>query len=213
MKKLLIFDVDGTLCDTDIILYKTWEELFKLYKKPYVPFDIEKIKTYSGPPLEFAINDAFPEMDQKFIHDEYRARTKKYYDTDLTLFDDVKEVLEYFYNNGYIICTLTAKNLEMTSYSFKKLGIDKYFKEYVTRTNGFKPKPSSEGIEYLLKKYNISIQDAIMIGDTNADLECAKNAHIDSVLMKMRERNGIKKENIQYECNNYKELKDLIDRL
>ena len=213
MKKLLIFDVDGTLCDTDMILTKTWEELFKLYKKPYVPFNPEKIKTYSGPPLEFSIHDAFPEMDEKFIHDEYRARTKKYYDTDLTLFDNVKEVLEYFFNKGYIICTLTAKNLEMTTYSFKKLGIDKYFKEYVTRTNGFKPKPSKEGIEYLLNKYHIDRQDAIMIGDTNADLECAINASIDSVLMTMRERNGINPEFIKYSCNSYKELKELIDKL
>ncbi len=213
MKKLLIFDVDGTLCDTDIILYKTWDELFKLYKRPYVEFDIEKIKLYSGPPLEFAILDAFPELDSKFIHDEYRRRTKKYYDTDLKLFENVKEVLEYFYNKGYIITTLTAKNLEMTSYSFKKLGIDKYFKEYVTRSNGFKAKPDKEGIEYLLNKYHIDKKDAIMIGDTNADIECAKNASIDSCLMTMQDRVGIKKENILYECKNFIELKELIDKL
>ncbi len=213
MKKLLIFDVDGTLCDTDIILYKTWDELFKLYKRPYVEFDIEKIKLYSGPPLEFAILDAFPELDSKFIHDEYRRRTKKYYDTDLKLFENVKEVLEYFYNKGYIITTLTAKNLEMTSYSFKKLGIDKYFKEYVTRSNGFKAKPDKEGIEYLLNKYHIDKKDAIMIGDTNADIECAKNASIDSCLMTMQDRIGIKKENILYECKNFVELKELIDKL
>ncbi len=213
MKKLLIFDVDGTLCDTDIILYKTWDELFKLYKRPYVEFDIEKIKLYSGPPLEFAISDAFPELDSKFIHDEYRRRTKKYYDTDLKLFENVKEVLEYFYNKGYIITTLTAKNLEMTSYSFKKLGIDKYFKEYVTRSNGFKAKPDKEGIEYLLNKYHIDKKDAIMIGDTNADIECAKNASIDSCLMTMQDRVGIKKENILYECKNFIELKELIDKL
>ena len=52
-----------------------------------------------------------------------------------------------------------------------------------------------------------------MIGDTNADLECAINASIDSVLMTMRERNGINPEFIKYSCNSYKELKELIDKL
>ena len=213
MKKLLIFDVDGTLCDTDTILIKTWEELFKVYKKDGSKFNSDKIKIYSGPPLEFSIHDAFPEMDSKFIHDEYRKRTKKYYDTDLTLFNNTKEVLEYLYDKGYILVTLTAKNFEMTSYSFKKLGIDKYFKEYVTRSNGFKSKPDPEGINYLLNKFNIKKEEALMIGDTNIDLLCAKNALIDSCLLSIKERYGIEEKNIKYKCNNYIELKELIDKL
>ena len=37
MVKLLIFDMDGTLIDTDEVLFKTWSELFRLYKpKDYV---------------------------------------------------------------------------------------------------------------------------------------------------------------------------------
>ena len=32
MVKLLIFDMDGTLVDTDEVLYETWAELFRLYK-------------------------------------------------------------------------------------------------------------------------------------------------------------------------------------
>lgn len=213
MKKLLIFDVDGTLLDTDLILYKTWGELFKLYKKDGSIFNKDKIKVYSGPPLEFSINDAFPEMDPKFIHDEYRKLTKKYYDTDLKIFDGCKETLDYFKSKGYLIATLTAKNLEMTTYSFKKVNIYEYFDELVTRTNGFKPKPDKEGVEYLLNKYNLKKEEVILIGDTNVDLLCGINSEIDTVLMDLCPREGIEEKNIKYKCKNYKELKELIDRL
>ena len=37
MKKLLIFDCDGTLVDTDKVIIETWKELFKNFKpKDYV---------------------------------------------------------------------------------------------------------------------------------------------------------------------------------
>lgn len=211
--KLLIFDMDGTIIDTDVCLIKTWEELFRLYKKDGSKFNPEKIKEYSGPPLDYAISDAFPEMDRTFIHKEYRARTKKYYDTDLKIFDNAYEVIKNFYDLGYTLAILTAKNEEMTKRCLKEFNLLDCFSEFVTVTSGLQPKPSREGIDYLLNKLNIKRENAIMIGDTNYDALAARNAKIKSILLTMRERNGIDRNNVDYFAKDYLELKKIVEEI
>ncbi len=72
MVKLLIFDMDGTLIDTDEVLFQTWKELFLLYKPKDYVIDREFVRGFSGPPVEESIARAFPEKDPKFILNEYR---------------------------------------------------------------------------------------------------------------------------------------------
>ena len=80
MVKVLIFDMDGTLIDTDEIIYRTWKELFLEYKPKDYVIDREVVRTFSGPPVEQSINFAFPELDPDFVLKEYRKRTAKYYE-------------------------------------------------------------------------------------------------------------------------------------
>ena len=59
MVKLLIFDADGTLFDTDEIIFKTWKELFSLYKPKDTFIDREFTRSFSGPPLSESIKKVF----------------------------------------------------------------------------------------------------------------------------------------------------------
>ena len=47
MVKLLIFDADGTLFDTDEIIFKTWKELFSLYNPKDTFIDREFTRSFS----------------------------------------------------------------------------------------------------------------------------------------------------------------------
>ena len=67
MVKLLIFDMDGTLVDTDEVLYQTWAELFRLYKPKEYVIDREFIRGFSGPPIEESIKRALKELFLKKI--------------------------------------------------------------------------------------------------------------------------------------------------
>ncbi len=211
MIKLLIFDMDGTIIDSDDVLIKTWEELFKLYKNNEV-FNPDKIAEYSGPPLSYAINDAFKDFDDKeFIRQEYRARTKKYYDTDLHNFPNCKEVILKLFEDGIKLCILTAKNLEMTKYCLDKIGILECFDDLITCDSSFPSKPDPAAINYLLEKYNFKNNEAIMVGDTYYDALAAKNAHIDSIIFTMRKRVRLNEVNITFKAKDYLEFYDYIE--
>jgi HAD superfamily hydrolase (TIGR01549 family) len=212
MIKFLIFDMDGTIIDTDEVIYKTREELIKLYKPKGYKIDRKRVIGYSGPPLEESIADCFPEMDQKFIYDEYRTRTKKYYDRYMEIFPGCKETLEKFKKDGIALAVVTSKNREMTSACLARYDIEKLFSLVVTASDGFKPKPDPEGMNYVIHKIGVKKGETISIGDTIYDYLGAKNTQIASILLTMRPRvYPIDTKPLCF-CKNYDELYEEVER-
>lgn len=213
MKKLLIFDCDGTLVDTDKVIIETWKELFKNFKPKDYVIDEIKVRGYSGPPVTDSIAEAFPEYDPNFILKEYRKRTVKYYEKYAILFESERLYLDLLKKEGYKMAVCSSKNREMLEFCFKKLDLFKYFDVIVTSTDGLKCKPDPESIYYILNKENLKKEDALMIGDTKFDYLTAKNAGIECVLMTMCPRSyedSIKPIAI---VKNYQELYKLIQKL
>lgn len=213
MVKLLIFDMDGTLIDTDEVLYKTWKELFELYKPKDYTIDREFIRSFSGPPIESSIARAFPEKDPDFILSEYRKRTAKYYDTDLKFFDNEKDVLNKLYKDGYILTIATSKNRPMTEKSLQIFGVFDLFSDMVTSSEDVAHKPNPDSLLLLMEKFNITKEETLMIGDTSFDALAARNAGVKSVLLKLCPRTYEKDKMPDFFVSSYNELYDLIKRI
>ena len=214
MVKLLIFDMDGTLVDTDEVLYQTWSELFRLYKPKDYKIDREFIRGFSGPPIEQSIKTAFPEKDPNFILKEYRSRTAKYYnDNYLKFFYDEKEVLNKLYDDGYILTISTSKNRPMAEQCLKVFGVYDKFSFMITSSDHFPNKPDPTSLNFIVNKFNIKKEEALMIGDTSYDALAAKNANVRSVLLKLCPRVYEKDKMPDYFVSSYKELYKLIKSL
>ena len=213
MVKLLIFDMDGTLVDTDEVLYETWAELFRLYKPKDYVIDREFVRGFSGPPIEQSIARAFPEKDPKFILKEYRTRTAKYYDNYLKFFPHEKEVLEKLYKEGYILTISTSKNRPMAEKCLKLFGVYDLFSEMITSSEDVPHKPDPASLNLLVEKFNVNKEEALMIGDTSFDALAAINANIRSVLLKLCPRVYEKGKMPTYFVSNYQELYELIKKI
>jgi len=213
MVKLLIFDMDGTLIDTDKVLFETWKELFMLYKPKDFKIDEEVIRTYSGPPIQESIAKAFPEKDQAFILKEYRARTEKYYDYYLKIYPGEKEVLKRLHDEGYILTIATQKNKKMALRSLEMKEIYDYFSLILTSNDGFKTKPSPDMINYILANFNCKPEEAVMIGDTAYDYLAAKNAKVKSILFKGSKRSYSEEVNPSGIFETYEEIYQFLKQL
>ena len=64
----------------------------------------------------------------------------------------------------------------------ERLGISDFFTEVVTFEYGFKPKPSGEGVTYLIRKYGLKKEETAYVGDRPLDILCAKDAGVKAVL-------------------------------
>ena len=78
MYKLIIFDMDGTIADTDKVIVKSYLELYKIYK-PNDIASVDKIRTFSGPPINKTLTEEFPHLELDFIKKEYRRISKGNY--------------------------------------------------------------------------------------------------------------------------------------
>jgi phosphoglycolate phosphatase-like HAD superfamily hydrolase len=52
----------------------------------------------------------------------------------------------------------------------------------VTSQNGFRPKPSGEGVTYLLEKHGLEKTETAYVGDRTLDVLCAKDAGVRAIL-------------------------------
>lgn len=63
-----------------------------------------------------------------------------------------------------------------------RLGLTAFFEEIVTFEYGFQPKPSGDGVRYLVDKYALEKAETAYIGDRPLDVACARDAGVQAVL-------------------------------
>ena len=207
MIKVLVFDMDGTLIDSDDVIMETWHELFRLYKPKDYFLDDKIVRTFSGPPLDKTLKKVFPELDQKFILKEYSERTRKYYDTCLKPFPNVEETLLKFKKDGYKLAILTSKNREMTLYSLKNVGLDQNIFDLIIGADEVTHhKPNPEGINRIMSNFGVKPNEVINIGDTEFDYGSGENAGVNTIMMTMKERNYESKIVPLSFCSSYNDL-------
>ena len=78
--KTLLFDMDGTVADTDEMIKAAMYTLYDLYRDGVKTPD-EEIVYFSGPPIRDTLKKEFPHMDQQFMFDEFHRVSSALYAT------------------------------------------------------------------------------------------------------------------------------------
>lgn len=182
---VILFDVDGTLVDTDELIYQTFVELYKKYY-PLKKIDRSDTLYFSGPPIKETLLKEFKDVPIDVILKEYHDIAFTKYEATVTLFKNVKETLEILKNNNIKIGVITNKLHETTEYCFSLLNILSYFpRQNLICSNDVKiGKPNKESFFKAKEVMNIKNSDNILyVGDNLIDLEFANNAGIDSAIV------------------------------
>ncbi len=118
--------------------------------------------------------------DNAFLYQRYREVSHARMD-EIGLIRGAAETLEALKNAGarHFVYTHRGKS---TGPLLDRLGLTGFFEEVVTFEYGFRPKPSGDGIRYLLDKYNLEKSETVYVGDRRLDMECAMDAGVRAVL-------------------------------
>lgn len=123
------------------------------------------------------------DVDQavKIFYATYFRYEKDYHDK-ITLIPHIKQVLDYCQQKGYLQFIVTHRDQSIYDL-VKSLGIAKYFKEVVSVADGYKRKPDSDMLDYLINKYDLDKADLWSIGDRKIDIDFGKSVGANTILL------------------------------
>ena len=106
-----------------------------------------------------------------------------------TMTQGLEEVLSVFYKKGIILGILSNTSQKRLDFFRNKLNLDKYFALFISRDDTPFRKPNPYPVLLALKHIKKEIKQPIhkelvyLIGDLPSDIQCAKNAGINSIAL------------------------------
>lgn len=182
MKKIAIFDFDGTLANTRPVILGSFHGTFEALQLPQS--SDEEISATIGLPLieAFPILCPMSEGKAQKCADTYREifeKIKK--DLKVQLFPHVADTLKQLHNQG-VICTIaTSRGYESASHFIQSFGLDGIITYIIAAENVKHAKPNPEPVNLTLSHFGISPKNAVVIGDTHFDILMGNNAHCMSI--------------------------------
>ena len=182
MKKLAIFDLDGTLVDSLKSIGETCNEA--LIKNGLEPRDIEEYKYFAGDgALELVKKAVYASKDINYeklenVYNDYKNIFEKDCTRGVIFFKDIDIVLSKLKNKGIKLAILSNKPHERTLDVVKKIFGDDLFDVVLGYKNEETKKPNPYGALEISKKLNIDCEDCVYVGDTDTDMQTGKNANM-----------------------------------
>ena len=205
----ILFDMDGTVLDSDPMIMEAMHILYDKYRNGIRTSDRE-IVYFSGPPIRETLKKEFPDLDQGFIFDEFHKESYKLYPAHTSSYPHSKEVLLELKKEGFNLGIVTNKLHHLTEYALKCIGLDNIFTIIVGFDDVTNPKPNGEGILKAIEQFNGNKKTSIYIGDNKSDYLSAKNAGIDCALVNWGPRKLDESLTPNFKISSYLELKEKL---
>ena len=178
MVKGVIFDLDGTLIDTIEGLANSVNAAMEFYDFP--KHSIEKYRTFVGNGVGKLVERALPE-DEKHLSEDARKIFEKHYAETmldvLPVYNGIEKLLCYLTENNIKIAVNTNKMDVFAKPMIKKVFGDR-FCEVLGEVEHFSRKPSPDGVNYILEKMGVERDECLYIGDSQVDIQTARNAQM-----------------------------------
>ena len=184
MKKLVIFDLDGTLLDTIADLAESANHALK--QLGYPTRDVEKIRTFVGNGVNKLLFRALPD-EEKTEENMMRMRTHfvPYYDAhnaDLSApYPGIVALLEELQAKGLRMAVASNKYQEATVKLVKHYFPMIVFVEVLGQREGINVKPDPTIVCDILQKAGVSKEETLYVGDSGVDMQTAINAGVDAI--------------------------------
>lgn len=182
MKKLAIFDLDGTLLNTISDLGKACN--YALEKMGFAPHPVQAYAYMVGNGVRNLMRKAQQDADEETI-DTLLEYFKDYYNEhclDTTKpYPGITELLENLHDKGVELAVASNKYQEATDKIIKGCFPDIKFIAVEGQIEGRNRKPDPSILFSVLEKYPVPKRDVLYVGDSAVDIECAKRAGVESI--------------------------------
>jgi phosphoglycolate phosphatase len=182
MKKLILYDLDGTLADTRRDIINGVRYALEILKGPELTDD--EIKDCVGTGLHALIKQVFRTEDEKLADRGsklYREHYKKHMLDHTHLYRGAREFLEHFKDRKQAV--ITNKPNPFSSQILESLDVAHFFIAILAGDNGLPFKPDPAAIHHLMEETGAVSEEVIFVGDSPIDIQAARNAGVEVVTL------------------------------
>jgi HAD superfamily hydrolase (TIGR01549 family) len=172
--RAFIFDIDGTLVDSNELHVDSWDRAFRHFGKQ---FSREQLRAQIGKGSdqylpEFLSPDEIKRFGKQL--DEYRSDIfRKEYLPHVKPFPKVRELFQRIREDDKKIVLASSGKKEDTKYYIDLLKIDNLIEGYTSADDADRSKPAPDIFTAALDKLSVKPNEAIAVGDTRFDIEAA----------------------------------------
>ena len=182
--KCAVFDLDGTLINTITDLGNACNYVIKKHNfsaswseddyKKFVGNGMRKL-------VERAFDHSLSKAELEVCLKEFMEYYNKTYLDNTRPYDGIKEQLQLLKDKGIKLAVVTNKAEKAAKEIVEFLFGEGTFDVIIGQREGLPTKPDPEGVFIALKELNCTPDEAIYFGDSNVDMQTAKNANIRAV--------------------------------
>jgi beta-phosphoglucomutase len=181
MLKALLFDLDGTLIDSEFFHYECWNEILK-ESNVELTYD-DWLKNYAGVPMPANAKNLIEKYHiQTPLNDLIERREnltlERLKTTDVSLMPFVLDTIKFFCDKGLILAIVTSSPRKDVEAIFNRNGLGKYFKLIITRSEVLKSKPDPESYNVCREQLGLAIDECLVFEDTINGVKSAKAANL-----------------------------------
>lgn len=180
--KLAIWDIDGTLVDSRVVIQQAMERAFKRAGLGEIAY--ERTRTIVGLELTEAVMrlapvdypaERVPELATFYKQAFVEMRGEPGFSE--PLYDGARETLDRLRDEGWLLGVATGKPRRGLDAVFEHHGLHRYFDTFQTVDHG-PGKPHPRMVLDAIKETGTEASQAVMIGDTGFDMAMGRNAGV-----------------------------------
>ncbi|HXV27332.1 MAG TPA: HAD-IA family hydrolase [bacterium] len=181
-KRLIIYDLDGTLVDTREDIARSANHMREVFN--LAPLDQAVIEGFVGRGLHFLVKSCLQTDDPKTLEKGskiYRAFYAEHMLDHTLLYPGAKEVLDFFKDR--LQAVITNKPNPYSRQILEALGVAGYFVEIVAGDTDYPKKPDPSAVLAIMEREKITSTETLFVGDSVIDIETGRNAGVETVVI------------------------------
>lgn len=181
MYKTILFDMDGTLIESNDLVLDIYQSLVKLHppKVSLKSIPVADVLAKGYPEvLEMLYGKKRPDLIEEIyrIHSELAVNHLK-------LYPNTMDILESLKSRGIKLYIITSELRKIAIAELTGLSIFHFFEDIIAFEDVSRPKPDPEGIIKLITTKKLNKKEMMFVGDSISDAKAAKDAGILSIYM------------------------------
>ena len=209
MIKLLIFDLDGTLVDSAKDIANAINHA--IVPVGMAPLTTEKIVSMVGHGIKTLINDLVPPEHYEDSLNRFLEHYSEHILDNTKTYSGVIETLSDLGN--YKKAVISNKREALSKKVMNGLGLTGFFDVILGADSVSERKPSPAPIYEVLKRVGIPKESAVMIGDSDVDVQAGKAAGIKTIAVTYGYRDRDILKDADYLIDSFEELISLLPKI